>query len=847
MKKSVYIPVLGAALILLAKEQDLFSILQSNVPLGKLSAGMHLVPTNQLLRPWGEQALLRGRPIDLAYDSARSLFAVLNSNGVSVWHASTGTQIGEVRSRGASYAGIAYRPGDREIWASEATRNGPDNILVIPVSESGKPGNPARIVLAGHPVPTGIAFSADGETAYVAFSRDNSVAVIDAATRKIKAMVPVGVAPFSVAVSRKSGTIFVTNRGGRRPGASATVAPSSGTDVVTDPVTGAATFGTLSVIEPRQLSVRELAVGAGPSGISFSPDQSLLAITNGHSDSVSLVNAATLSKSDIRIPAWPEGSIGSQPTAAAFANDGKTLYVACGGTNAIVVLAASGKGWEIKGALPTGWFPSALAVDREDALRVINIKGVGNTSDGKGAFNTRQFEGSLLRIPAPTAAQLFAGTREVRAANEPKFEPAGGVDRLSSLGIKHVFLIVKENRTYDQVFGDVPKGNGDPNLAIYGKDVTPNHHKLAEQYVLLDNFYASGAISFEGHQWLMQAFVSDYVERALLSAPRGYAWNMSDALTVSPAGFFWQGAPRPLDVRLYGEFSLPLRWDSKTQNAVDINETDLLSWSEYWRLYKEGKWRDAVGHRSGVPALAKLTASRYPASSMRIPDQIRAESFLIDLAEREKTGKMPNLLLMTMTSDHTMGTSPGSPTPRAMVADNDLALGRMVEGISKSRFWPDSLILVVEDDAQDGFDHVDGHRTVALAIGPHIRRGVVDSNNYNQTSMVRTIQEIYRVPPRTRYLKSARPMSSIFTLTKNLTPYKHIVPDIPLDTMNPPLKALSGRRLWAARQCAAMNWNDVDDVPSDVLNRILWWDAKGYDAEYPRFPAVAMNRARGGR
>jgi hypothetical protein len=442
----------------------------------------------------------------------------------------------------------------------------------------------------------------------------------------------------------------------------------------------------------------------------------MLAVTNGHSDSVSLIDLGNLSKVDVKIPAWPEGTLGSQPTAASFSSDGKTIYVACGGTNAIAVLGLAGAKWEMKGAMPTGWFPSAIAVDGGGALRVVNIKGIANTSNGKGAFNSRQYEGSLLKIPAPGAPQLSAGLREVKAANEPKFEPVGGVDRLDALGIQHVFFIIKENRTYDQVFGDVAKGNGDPKLAIYGKDVTPNQHALAERYVLMDNFYASGAISFEGHQWLMQAFVSDYVERALQSAPRGYAWNMSDALTVSPAGFFWQGAPRPLDVRIYGEFSLPLRWDAKTRSAVDIDETELLTWSDYWRLYKEGKWQDAVGHRSGVPALAKLVNSRYPASSMKITDQIRAEVFLSELAEREKSGQMPNLLLMTMTSDHTQGTNPAAPIPRAMVADNDLALGRIVEGISKSRFWPHSLILVVEDDAQDGLDHVDGHRTVALAL-----------------------------------------------------------------------------------------------------------------------------------
>ena len=192
------------------------------------------------------------------------------------------------------------------------------------------------------------------------------------------------------------------------------------------------------------------------------------------------------------------------------------------------------------------------------------------------------------------------------------------------------------------------------------------------------------------------------------------------------------------------------------------------------------------------------------------------------------------LNVITLNNDHTNGTRPGSPTPRAMVADNDLALGRMVEAISKSRFWPKSVILVVEDDAQNGLDHVDGHRTVALAIGPHIRRGVVDSNFYNHTSMVRTIQEIFRIPPHTRYDASARVMTSVFTPNAATAPYQTLTPKVALDEMNPPLKALNGRKLWAARQSAAMNWSEPDDIPDEVLNRILWWDAKGYDAVYPR-------------
>jgi hypothetical protein len=234
-----------------------------------------------------------------------------------------------------------------------------------------------------------------------------------------------------------------------------------------------------------------------------------------------------------------------------------------------------------------------------------------------------------------------------------------------------------------------------------------------------------------------------------------------------------------------------------------------------------------------VPALSNIMSRRYPNNATNITDQIRAEEFLRELGEREKSGDMPHVVVMTLGSDHTNGTNPGSPTPRAMVADNDLALGRVVEGISKSRFWAKSLILVVEDDAQNGLDHVDGHRTVALAIGPHVRRNVVDSNHYNHTSMVRTIQEIYQIPAKTRFLQSARAMSSLFTPVPDLTPYQKLPAKIALDEMNPPLKALRGKQLLAARQSAAMNWSEPDDVPEKVLNQILWWDSKGYDKPYP--------------
>jgi YVTN family beta-propeller protein len=831
MRKLLAFCGLAAAMALIGQESGLFPVLLSNARIGLQSEGLYLLPTDQLLHPWGEQLAIKGRPVDLAFDSQKRQLAVMNSRSVLLVDGASGAQIAEVRSRATSYTGIAFRPGDRELWVSEATGRGPDSLLIVQLSEQGQAAKTERLSLPRHPLPAGIAFSADGKRVFVAFSRNNSLAVIDVESRQVLREVAVGMAPFGVAASATH--VFVTNRGGRRPEASDSVAPSSGSMIATDRVTGSSVSGTLTAVDTRDFSTREVPVGLAPSGLAMSPDGKLAAVANGHSDSISLVDTGTLRATTLKIDTWPEGTLGSLPVATAFAPDGRTIYVACGGNNAIAVVRRAGDSWKLAGALPTAWFPSGVAVDSAGALRVITIKGVADTSAGDGTFNSLHYRGSLERIPAPADAQVAAGTREVRAANSPRFEPAGGVANLSSLGIRHVFFIIKENRTYDQVFGDIGKGNSDSKLCVYGRDVTPNHHALAERYVLLDNFHTGGAISFDGHQWLMQAFVSDYVERAFAASPRGYAWNMSDALTVSPAGFFWQSGKRPLDVRIYGEFSLPARWDPATQNVVDMNEREELSWVDYWKLYKEGKWQGVVGERSGVPALAKFLSPRYPHNSTSIPDQIRADEYLRELGEREKSGVMPNLSIITLDEDHTNGTRPGSATPRAMVADNDLALGRIVEAISKSRFWPQSLILVVEDDAQDGFDHVDGYRTVALAIGPHIRRGAVDSNFYTHTGMVRTIQDIFEIPPRTRFASNARAMTSIFTPDPDTAPYQCLPARIALDEMNPPLASLNGKKLWAARQSLAMNWSHPDDVPSDVLNRILWWDAKGYQTPYP--------------
>ncbi len=818
---------------LMAFAPDLFPVLSSVALAGRQTGDFYLTVTNQLLRPAGDTFALNGRPVDMAFDADGRWLAVLSNNSVLLRDGATGAPRAEVRTKTTSYAGIAFRPGVSEVWASEATRSGPDSIVILSPEESVRSGALERIELTGHPVPAGIAFSPDGNTAYVALSRTGKVVVINTQYRRIVREISVGMAPHSVLIDGKRQRLYVSNRAGRGKGGA--TGPSAGTQVAVDPTTGATLAGSISVIDLRTSAViREVEVGLAPSNLAMSPDGSTLVVANGHSDSLSFLDLVSFSRKDVSIPTKPAGLLGSQPIAAAFSADGDWLYVACAGDNAITTLKKGAKGvWTIAGATPTGWFPSALLVDSKGDLRVASVKGTGNTIGKDGTFSSRNWEGQVSKITRPTEAQLVSGAAIVAAANSPKFTPAGGVENLPSLGIRHVFLIIKENRTYDQVFGDMDKGNRDPKLTMYGRDITPNHHALAEQYVLLDNFYATGAISFEGHQWLMQGFVSDYVERALVSAPRGYAWNQADALTVSPAGFFWQNAPKRLDVKLFGATSEPRVFDSKTKLPKDIDEDDLLPWKAYWQMYKDKSYRGKVGSRSGVPALEPLMVTHYPASSMRITDQIRADIFIDELAKWEKAGKAPDLSVFTMTSDHTVGTTPNNPTPSAMVADNDLAMGRMVEAISKSRFWAQSLILIVEDDAQNGVDHVDGHRTVALAVGPHVRRKALDSNFYTQLSMVRTIQEIFRIPPKTSLLAAARPMTSLFQAKAEPVPYQTLTPKIALDTMNPPLKALSGKALRAAQRSAAMNWGEVDDVPSEELNRILWWDRKGYDTPYP--------------
>jgi phospholipase C len=386
--------------------------------------------------------------------------------------------------------------------------------------------------------------------------------------------------------------------------------------------------------------------------------------------------------------------------------------------------------------------------------------------------------------------------------------------------IRHIIYVIKENRTYDQVFGDLPQGNGEPSLVQFGREVTPNHHALVEQFVLMDNYYAPGDQSALGHRWCTQGYASDWVHKY------GNARNDANPMLFAPTDFLWDNArAHGLSVRSYGE-----------RGANTITPAS-AGWRDIYQDWKTGARKIDIAARPLVLGLRDIYHPRYPAFDNKVTDQLRVDVFLEEFREFEARGNLPRLVVMLLPQNHTAGTSPGFPTPRACVADNDLALGRLVEAVSHSRFWKETAIFVTEDDAQNGTDHVDGHRTVGLVISPWTRRKAVDSTFYTAINMYRTIEQILGLPPANQFDLAAEPMFSVFTTKPDFTPYKALPNRIALDEMNPPLSALRGYPKRLAELSLQMNFEEPDAAPEDALNRAIWHSVKGFGTPYPAAPA----------
>lgn len=811
-----------------------------NQQVGTQPDGSILVPTNQLLNPAGFQVYFPGRPVDLALIQKKGLLAVKNKNSLELIRLSDRTILQSLPfpEAGSSFKGIFYSEKSSNIFVTDAEERvliaHLDNNNILNWQPSIKLPIPS---IGGKPYPGGIFLNKTEDKIFVTLSRNNSLAVINLPDTAISE-IPVGVAPYDVLL-KSDAKAYVSNWGGRHPKTGESSYNSSGTQVLVDSVTGIANNGTVSVINlEKSIEEKSIEVGLHPSGMVFNRDKSLLFIACANSDIISVINTETdevVNKISVRMN--DDLPFGSSPNALAISPDGAFLYVANGTNNSVCVIE-TGNPFRIAGYIPTGWYPGAVAVNSSGTyLYVANVKGVGsrNQRTDRQGYNSHDHLGSISIIPVPEKTKLTKMTETVSANNSfaklysnqtfpDKNKKKVAVPYLpdQTSHFKHVVYIIKENRTYDQVFGDMPQGNGDTSLVHFGNEITPNHHKLAETFVLMDNFYCSGILSADGHQWTNEAFVTDYLEKSFGDFTRSYPYDGDDALAYASSGFIWDGVlKKGLTFRNYGEF-------------VNAEITPArATFKEIYNDFKNGTNKISIKAKANLEQLKPYTCPTFIGFPNKVPDVYRAAEFMKELKEFEKNGNFPNFVIMLLPNDHTSGTRPGLPTPRAAVADNDLALGQIVEAISNSKFWKETCIFVTEDDPQAGLDHVDGHRTVGMVISPYTKRNEVVSTFYSQINMVRTMENILGIPPMNQFDLMSEPMFDCFTETPDFTPYKAAVNNIPLEEINPPLESLNGKKRYWAEKSMEQDLDDYDRIEEDTFNRIIWHEMKGYDRPYP--------------
>jgi YVTN family beta-propeller protein len=593
---------------------------------------------------------------------------------------------------------------------------------------------------------------------------------------------------------------------------------------------------TVLVVDPESLRVvAKIAVGEHPNQMAVHPKDNRLFVACASSNCVSVIDTKRgIVTETIYTALFPRAPEGSTPDAVAVAPDGKTLYVANADNNCIAVVDITVPSEsQVKGFIPTGWYPTAVAVTPDGKALLVGV-GKGNQTRANPIDPTaKPREEGSRRLPYPYIGTTLSGALSVVAVpdekqlaeytalvyrncpysnelltNAPYPHKTAIPTRVGDPSpIKYVIYIIKENRTYDQVFGDIPKGNGDPSLVMFGEKVTPNHHKLAHEFVLLDNLYCNGQVSRDGHPWSTMAYNTDYIARdwhLTYSRRSGVEDDDEGNLSKAPSGYLWDACARHgISYRSYGEY------------GRRVSEPD-------GKFRMEGRVPGLIGHMCpnyGLP--------RVPGQRPRDTDNV--EVFLKEYRAFEKAGTMPRFIVMSLGEDHTSGTTPGAFTPEACVASNDLALGRLVEAVTHGKLWPETAIFVIEDDAQNGPDHVDAHRTVGLVISPYTKRNHVDSTQYATVSMIRTIELILGLPPLSQYDAAARPMFASFTDQPDLTPYRHVPARIDLNAVNP-------KTAYGAERSAKMDFSEYDKIDDFELNEILWRAIKGTDAPLP--PAV---------
>ena len=645
--------------------------------------------------------------------------------------------------------------------------------------------------------PTGLALDNKKSILYVVTKQDNSLYVIDLKTKKVDKKIALGSEAYTCILTPDNSKLYIS---------------LWGKDQV------------VAYDTKKNEIVDSILVGDNPNDLCMTHNAKYLFVSNANDNTVSVIDLKkNIVIESLNSAVHPTKLSGSTSNSVALTDNDKTLFIANADNNCLAVFDVSLPGEShSRGFIPTGWYPSVVRVINTK-LYVANGKGfsslpnpygpnpLGNKQavmlHGGDTAKPKQVQyigggllmGTLSIISIPSEKTLSDYSKAVY--NNTPFknvqltyaqgEENNPIPRKigDSSPIKYVFYIIKENRTYDQVLSDMPQGNGDTSLLLFGRKITPNHHSLVDNFVLLDNFYVDGEVSADGHDWCMGAYATDYMEK---NWPTSYGGRGKGAIgkTSLNKQFIWDQANQfNVSFRTYGEF-------------VNADNTPR------------------------IPVLKDHYPTKYPTGDLRDSDTMRYRIWKNDFDSLMKENKLPRLMTFRMLSDHTEGTAAGRPTPFAHVADNDLAIGMMIEHISKSSIWENSVVFIAEDDAQNGPDHVDAHRTTAYLAGGYIKRHFVDHTMYSSSSMLRTIELILGLPPMSQYDASATPMWRCFNKSADKTPYKSIPSNINLNDVNP-----SGTKLAALAK--GLNFSEIDRVPDNVMNKMLWKSIKGYDAIVP--------------
>jgi YVTN family beta-propeller protein len=769
-----------------------------------------------------------------------------------------------------SFTGLVFSPDGSRIYLANAT--GDIKVFGVDRNHQVAPLFSLPLPLANAPkrraeIPAGIAVSHTGKKIYVAFNLSNRLAELDAATGRVLRLWDVGVAPFDVVLAGHK--IYVSNWGGRRPDADSVTGPAGQGMRARVDSRSIASEGSVSVIDLNGTNQSEIITGLRAGALALSPNGRWLVVANTGSDTLSVIDARTDKIADtICARANPADLFGAQPNALAFDKSGRKLFVCNGTQNAVAVFQFESaarflglipfhrfKPGESKmlGLIPAGWFPGSIAYDvRRKEIDVANIKSIGDLKQkarvgavGYG-FNSRQYYGSLSLVPVPSQKELRAFTQTALAdlrypllaqASLPARpdQPAKPIpERVGEPSVfQHVIYIIKENRSYDQVLGDVKEGNGDADLCTFGERVTPNEHKIVQDFVLLDNTYCCSILSADGHQWADSAMATDYVEREFAGWPRSYPAGGfeggRDALAYSPAGFIWNDVlAHGKSVCDFGEFT------SDQKHWKNPARTNKIHFLDAYHDFLNGSNAIEYSCEPDLEALRPFIVTNTVGWDLDVPDVWRAAQFIKSLKQFEAADNLPNLVILWLPNDHTSAAKPGSPTPEAQVADNDLAVGQVVEAVSHGRFWKNTCIFAIEDDPQNGWDHVSGYRTTAYVASAYTKRGAVVNTQYNQTSLLRTMELMLGLPPMNQMDAAATPMLDCFTNTPDFAPFETVTNQVPLDEMNPAPRKIDDAQLRRdACVSAKLPLDKEDQCPEDVFNRILWRAAKGSSVAYP--------------